>query len=51
MIARSEAEFELFQRLDLERRREEAKLGPSRKSRLIEEAELPDWLVKDDDEV
>ncbi|KAL1138772.1 hypothetical protein AAG570_008834 [Ranatra chinensis] len=51
MIARSEAEFELFQRMDLERRREEAKLGPNRKSRLIEEAELPDWLVKDDDEV
>lgn len=51
MIARSEAEFETFQRMDLERRREEAKLGPNRKSRLIEEAELPDWLVKDDDEV
>jgi len=51
MIARSEAEFEIFQRMDLERRREEAKLGPNRKSRLIEEAELPDWLVKDDDEV
>lgn len=51
MIARSETEFETFQRMDLERRREEAKLGPNRKSRLIEEAELPDWLVKDDDEV
>ncbi|KMQ96039.1 atp-dependent helicase brm [Lasius niger] len=51
MIARSEGEFETFQKLDLERRREEAKLGPNRKSRLLEEAELPDWLVKDDDEV
>uniref|UniRef100_A0A1B6FFX3 ATP-dependent helicase brm n=1 Tax=Cuerna arida TaxID=1464854 RepID=A0A1B6FFX3_9HEMI len=51
MIARSEAEFEIFQRMDLERRREEAKFGTNRKSRLIEEAELPDWLVKDDDEV
>ncbi|XP_048506036.1 ATP-dependent helicase brm isoform X2 [Athalia rosae] len=51
MIARSEGEFEKFQKLDLERRREEAKLGPNRKSRLLEEAELPDWLVKDDDEV
>ncbi|XP_014258775.1 ATP-dependent helicase brm isoform X2 [Cimex lectularius] len=51
MIARSETEFETFQRMDLERRREEAKLGPNRKSRLVEEAELPDWLVKDDDEV
>lgn len=51
MIARSEAEFEIFQRMDLERRREDAKLGVNRKSRLIEEKELPDWLVKDDDEV
>ncbi|XP_033227559.1 ATP-dependent helicase brm isoform X2 [Belonocnema kinseyi] len=51
MIARTEGEFESFQKLDLERRREEAKLGPHRKSRLLEEAELPDWLVKDDDEV
>ncbi|XP_073979310.1 ATP-dependent helicase brm-like isoform X2 [Rhodnius prolixus] len=51
MIARSESEFETFQRMDLERRREEAKLGPNRKSRLVEVAELPDWLVKDDDEV
>ncbi|XP_065202229.1 ATP-dependent helicase brm-like [Planococcus citri] len=51
MIARSETEFETFQKMDLERRREEAKLGPNRKSRLVEEAELPDWLVKNDDEV
>ncbi|KAL0126889.1 hypothetical protein PUN28_005324 [Cardiocondyla obscurior] len=51
MIARTEGEFEIFQKLDLERRREEAKLGPNRKSRLLEETELPDWLVKDDDEV
>ncbi|KAJ4436030.1 hypothetical protein ANN_18657 [Periplaneta americana] len=51
MIARNEGELELFSRMDLERRREEAKLGPNRKSRLIEEGELPDWLVKDDEEV
>ncbi|XP_043588909.1 ATP-dependent helicase brm isoform X2 [Bombus pyrosoma] len=51
MIARTEGEFEIFQKLDLERRREEAQLGLNRKSRLLEEAELPDWLVKDDDEV
>lgn len=51
MVARTEAEFELFQKMDLERRREEAKLGPARKSRLLEESELPDWLVKDDEEV
>lgn len=51
MVARSVDEFELFQKLDLERRREEAKLGSARKPRLIEESELPDWLVKEDDEV
>lgn len=51
MVARSESEFETFQKMDLERRREEAKLGPARKSRLLEESELPDWLVKEDDEV
>ena len=51
MIARSEKEFESFQKMDLERRREEAKLGPARKGRLLEESELPEWLVKDDEEV
>lgn len=45
MIARNETEFDLFQKMDLERRREDAKLGTARKSRLIEESELPDWLV------
>lgn len=49
MIARTEGEFEKFQKLDVER--EAANMGPNRKSRLLEEAELPDWLVKDDDEV
>ncbi|CAH1379463.1 unnamed protein product [Tenebrio molitor] len=51
MVARSEAEFELFQKMDLERRREEAKLGPNRKPRMMEISELPHWLVKEDDEV
>ncbi|XP_072385053.1 ATP-dependent helicase brm-like isoform X2 [Diabrotica undecimpunctata] len=51
MIARSENEFELFQKMDLERRREDAKLGSARKSRLLEISELPDWLIKEDDEV
>ncbi|CAH1967331.1 unnamed protein product [Acanthoscelides obtectus] len=51
MVARSEAEFELFQKMDLERRREDAKLGSARKARLMEISELPDWLVKEDDEV
>lgn len=51
MIARSVDEFESFQKMDIERRREDAKLGPNRKSRLIEISELPEWLVKDEDEV
>lgn len=45
MIARSEDELELFKQIDIERKKTETH------SRLIEECELPDWLVKDDDEV
>jgi hypothetical protein len=41
---RSEDEFDLFQRIDMERRREEAEAGSERKSRLIEESELPEFL-------
>lgn len=51
MIARTEAEFELFQKMDLDRRREESKLGNDRKPRLMEESELPDWLLRDDENV
>ena len=36
--------------MDIERRREEAKQVP-RKPRLMEESELPDWIVKDEAEV
>ena len=50
MIARTEEEFELFQKMDLDRRREEAK-QIKRKPRLMEETELPSWLLKDDLEV
>merc|ERR1712079_837854 len=53
MISRSEEEFELFQRMDIERRRSEAEAGSERKSRLIEETELPEFLLQqmnDDDE-
>uniref|UniRef100_A0A4W3GPF3 SWI/SNF related BAF chromatin remodeling complex subunit ATPase 4a n=1 Tax=Callorhinchus milii TaxID=7868 RepID=A0A4W3GPF3_CALMI len=50
MIARSEEEFELFMRMDLDRRREEAR-NPKRKPRLMEEDELPNWILKDDAEV
>jgi len=51
MIARTEGEFELFQKIDLERRRQDSKLGADRKPRLIEEIELPDWLLREDDVV
>jgi SWI/SNF-related matrix-associated actin-dependent regulator of chromatin subfamily A member 2/4 len=51
MLARSEAEFELYQRMDLERRREEARQGTARKPRLMEESELPEWMSKDEEEV
>ncbi|KAM3867802.1 putative global transcription activator SNF2L2 isoform 3-T3 [Diretmus argenteus] len=50
MIARSEDEFELFMRMDLDRRREDAR-NPKRKPRLMEEDELPSWIIKDDAEV
>merc|ERR1712088_923976 len=47
MIARSEAEFEKFQQLDIDRRRADASLGSERKPRLIEDSELPDYLLAD----
>uniref|UniRef100_A0A8B9L2X6 SWI/SNF related, matrix associated, actin dependent regulator of chromatin, subfamily a, member 2 n=1 Tax=Astyanax mexicanus TaxID=7994 RepID=A0A8B9L2X6_ASTMX len=50
MIARNEDEFELFMRMDLDRRREDAR-NPKRKPRLMEEDELPSWIIKDDAEV
>ena len=45
MISRNEEEFELFQRMDIERRRGEAELGDQRMSWLIEEQELPEFLL------
>lgn len=36
--------------MDLDRRREDAR-NPNRKPRLMEEDDLPSWLVKDDAEV
>ncbi|XP_078471327.1 SWI/SNF-related matrix-associated actin-dependent regulator of chromatin subfamily A member 2-like isoform X2 [Lampetra planeri] len=50
MIARSEEEFEMFMRMDLDRRREDAR-NPRRRPRLMEEDELPNWIIKDDAEV
>lgn len=49
MIARSEEEFEKFQQMDIQRRREEASLGADRKPRLMEESELPPFLLQDDE--
>nr|QYV43157.1 Brahma [Colaphellus bowringi] len=51
MVARNEDEFQLFQKMDMERKAIEEKLGSHRKNRLIQEAELPDWLIKQDEEV
>ncbi|XP_055591612.1 ATP-dependent helicase brm [Uranotaenia lowii] len=45
MIARNEDEVEIFKKMDTERKAEEVK------PRLIEESELPDWLVKEEEEV
>ncbi|KFB41670.1 AGAP010462-PA-like protein [Anopheles sinensis] len=45
MIARTDDELELFKKMDTERKAEEVK------PRLLDEAELPDWLVKEDEEV
>ncbi|XP_063220159.1 ATP-dependent helicase brm-like [Bacillus rossius redtenbacheri] len=47
MIARSETEFELFQKMDLERREQEQAGRP----RLMGDEELPTWLLKEDEEV
>jgi SWI/SNF-related matrix-associated actin-dependent regulator of chromatin subfamily A protein 2/4 len=52
MIARSEDELELFQRMDLERAAREA-MDPAlrHKPRLMQEDELPSWLLRDTEEV
>merc|ERR1712223_853609 len=47
MIARSEAEFEKFQQMDIERRRQDAALGSERNPRLIQESELPPYLLEE----
>uniref|UniRef100_A0A915AZ97 Helicase C-terminal domain-containing protein n=1 Tax=Parascaris univalens TaxID=6257 RepID=A0A915AZ97_PARUN len=45
MIARSEEEFDLFQKMDIERRRQEA-AEYRRKPRLIEDDEIPEGIIK-----
>ena len=57
MIARSNEEFEQFQNMDIQRRREETErsksLGEERKDRLIQESELPAFFTEmpDDEEL
>ena len=51
MIARSEDEFDRYQIMDVERKRAETIPGVKTKSRLVEEDDLPPWLIKDDEEV
>ncbi|CAF3394516.1 unnamed protein product [Rotaria sp. Silwood1] len=50
MIARTEDEYNLFNRMDRERRHAEARM-PNRKPRLLELSELPAWLTKDPKEL
>ena len=50
MIARSEDEYNLFNRMDRERRHAEARMA-NRKPRLLEMSELPAWLTKDPKEL
>jgi len=39
-----------LQRMDMDRRREEAR-NPKRKPRLMEEDELPSWIIRDEAEI
>lgn len=51
MLARSEDDFETFQKVDSARILEESHAPGGPKPRLIEEEELPSWLIKDDKEI
>lgn len=51
MIARAPEELELFAKMDTERENNDLSREESRKTRLMEESELPDWLLRDDDDV
>jgi SWI/SNF-related matrix-associated actin-dependent regulator of chromatin subfamily A member 2/4 len=51
MLARSEEEFEMFQRMDSNRILEESRAPGGAKPRLMEEDELPSWLIKDDKDI
>jgi len=51
MISRSEEEFELFQKMDMERKREQEELGDLSKPRLIDESELPEFLLQTEEDI
>nr|CDS30859.1 global transcription activator snf2l2 [Hymenolepis microstoma] len=50
MLARSEKEFDIYQRMDVERQVAERQLSKP-EPRLMEYSELPDWIVRDEEEV
>lgn len=50
MLARTEEEFEIYQRMDAERRLAENQRA-KREPRLMEKDELPDWIIRDEEEV
>ncbi|KAL7054116.1 hypothetical protein AAHC03_026521 [Spirometra sp. Aus1] len=50
MLARTEEEFDLYQQMDAERRFTESQ-QPKRESRLMERDELPDWIIRDEEEI
>lgn len=52
MLARSEEEFEYYQKWDIEKKEKEAKDPQiAGKPRLITEAELPKWLLRESEEI
>ena len=55
MLARNEEEFEMFNKIDQDRKKQENENREPgqlrRKSRLLTESELPKWLLKNDDEI
>ncbi len=51
MIARTEEEFNTYQKMDIQRNVAEMQDPTNRKSRLMTEDELPSWLLKDEAEV
>ncbi|TGZ75143.1 hypothetical protein CRM22_000544 [Opisthorchis felineus] len=50
MLARTEEEFEIYQRMDVERQFAESQ-QTKREPRLMEYAELPNWIIRDEAEL